>query len=296
VGRRYTFGFQRLQYCLGEHGGKLSLESGRLDQLLYWPWPWCDDGFSGWKPARQVASAETDGVREITPRQQWYEYYRQDPAGALEQLRELLPDPDRETYTTASQPAWPLLTLLEALIRNQQYSEAEALGLLILASDRSDTVRWPAARRLFHMYVIDVNDGQGAAQMYGHLENFDDPGVKDGTYEYLMELFLGEEGLAGRGGDPQQLSAGAYGQPGLSNYPNPFNPVSVVSFTLPEQTEVRIEVFNIAGQRVATLVNETLTAGTHTATFDGSRLASGLYLARMQLGSTVLTHKMMLVK
>ena len=58
----------------------------------------------------------------------------------------------------------------------------------------------------------------------------------------------------------------------------------------------RVEVYNIAGQRVATLANGQMPAGVHTTSFDGSALASGVYLVRMQLGSEIFTHKMMLVK
>ena len=80
------------------------------------------------------------------------------------------------------------------------------------------------------------------------------------------------------------------------NYPNPFNPATQIRFELPGSVEVRLEVYNLMGQRVATLVNGTMSAGTHAATFDGTSLASGVYLYRLQAGTTVLTRKMMLVK
>ncbi|MCH8569214.1 MAG: hypothetical protein LAT67_13145, partial [Balneolales bacterium] len=56
------------------------------------------------------------------------------------------------------------------------------------------------------------------------------------------------------------------------NYPNPFNPTTQINFTLPESAEVSLDVFNLQGQRVAMLVNATRAAGSHTITFDGSRL------------------------
>ncbi|MCH8567763.1 MAG: FG-GAP-like repeat-containing protein [Balneolales bacterium] len=80
------------------------------------------------------------------------------------------------------------------------------------------------------------------------------------------------------------------------NYPNPFNPTTTIQYGLPETTNIRLDVFNMLGQRVATLVNGEQTAGYHTAQFDGQRLASGIYIYRLQAGTNVLTRKMVLVK
>jgi hypothetical protein len=80
------------------------------------------------------------------------------------------------------------------------------------------------------------------------------------------------------------------------NYPNPFNPTTNISFTLPQSSDVTLEVFNMQGQRVATLVNSTLGAGSHTVPFNAENLSSGIYLYRMTAGAFSQTNKMMLVK
>lgn len=80
------------------------------------------------------------------------------------------------------------------------------------------------------------------------------------------------------------------------NYPNPFNPTTNIHYELPREAEVRLEVFDLLGRKVATLVDSRQLAGRYTFTFDGSGLASGLYLFRLQAGNFTKVHKMLLVK
>ncbi|MFO8029508.1 MAG: T9SS type A sorting domain-containing protein, partial [Cyclonatronaceae bacterium] len=78
--------------------------------------------------------------------------------------------------------------------------------------------------------------------------------------------------------------------------PNPFNPSTNIRFTLPEAQEVRLEVYTVTGQRVATLVNERRAAGVHTVVFDGANLSSGVYVYRIIAGPHVETRKMTFIK
>ena len=80
------------------------------------------------------------------------------------------------------------------------------------------------------------------------------------------------------------------------NYPNPFNPTTVIRFGLPEAADVRLEIYDIAGRRVAILADDTRAAGWYKVNFDGSALASGVYIYRLQAGDYVQSKKFVLVK
>ncbi len=83
------------------------------------------------------------------------------------------------------------------------------------------------------------------------------------------------------------------------NYPNPFNPVTNISFSLPKASEVKLNVYNLLGQKIAVLVNDFKQAGVYTYKLDASSLrsmASGMYIYRLQVGSQVICKKMILMK
>lgn len=88
---------------------------------------------------------------------------------------------------------------------------------------------------------------------------------------------------------PQQIALN-------QNYPNPFNPVTTISFVLPEPAAVRLEVYNMLGAKVATLYDGFAESGLNNVRFDGSALASGIYLYRLQTAETSLSRRMLLVK
>jgi photosystem II stability/assembly factor-like uncharacterized protein len=80
------------------------------------------------------------------------------------------------------------------------------------------------------------------------------------------------------------------------NYPNPFNPATNISFNIPAQALVTLKVYDILGREMAVLVNEVRNKGLYTVTFDGSRLASGVYFYRLNAGDFTETKRMMLLK
>ncbi|MBU1936047.1 T9SS type A sorting domain-containing protein [bacterium] len=82
----------------------------------------------------------------------------------------------------------------------------------------------------------------------------------------------------------------------LSAHPNPFNPSTRITFDLVKASHVTLKVFDVLGRDVATLVNKTYSAGTHSVTFDGSHLPSGIYFYRLLAGDFIQTKKMVLLK
>jgi hypothetical protein len=80
------------------------------------------------------------------------------------------------------------------------------------------------------------------------------------------------------------------------NYPNPFNPTTAIDFAVEYRTDVNLSVYNIAGEKVAELVNSEFAAGSHSVVFDASVLPSGVYIYQIQAGTFADQHKMILVK
>jgi aminopeptidase N len=82
----------------------------------------------------------------------------------------------------------------------------------------------------------------------------------------------------------------------VANYPNPFNPTTNISFSIPERDLVTLKVYDILGNEVATLMNEERESGEHTVRFDASALTSGIYFYKLISGSFSQVRKMLLIK
>jgi hypothetical protein len=82
----------------------------------------------------------------------------------------------------------------------------------------------------------------------------------------------------------------------FQNYPNPFNPSTTIKYQLSNKTNVQMEVFDVIGRKVLTLVNNQQQAGIYTVNFDASRLSSGMYFIRFKAGSFHQIQKISLIK
>lgn len=81
-----------------------------------------------------------------------------------------------------------------------------------------------------------------------------------------------------------------------NNYPNPFNPTTIIKYSIPEASFTSLIIYNELGKEVSTLINETKSAGTYEVEFNASNLSSGVYYYKLQAGSFTETKKMILAK
>ncbi|MFZ1081395.1 MAG: T9SS type A sorting domain-containing protein, partial [Candidatus Kryptoniota bacterium] len=80
------------------------------------------------------------------------------------------------------------------------------------------------------------------------------------------------------------------------NYPNPFNPLTTINYQLQVGGFVTLKVYDVLGREVETLVSGPQAAGFHTAPFNGTKLASGVYFYQMRIDNYISTKKMLLLK
>lgn len=149
-----------------------------------------------------------------------------------------------------------------------------------------------AAERLVTGQVC-LSDGQPVAGAQVAL--FDLTDLRAGAVARATTDAAGAFALSGRGGRtlPDGFALGP-------NYPNPFNPSTIIPYQLPVATHVRLEVFNVLGQRVTTLVDGERPGGFHTAVWDatnaaGQAVGAGVYFYRLSSRDALLTGKMVLI-
>jgi hypothetical protein len=124
---------------------------------------------------------------------------------------------------------------------------------------------------------------------------FADAGLNNGKYQYRLKQidldgsFEYSQSVEVEIGTPMTFSLS-------QNYPNPFNPATTISYSIPEAADVTLKVFDVTGTEVATLVNSRQDAGSYSFNFDASKLASGMYIYKIEAGKYNAVKKMMLLK
>ena len=109
-----------------------------------------------------------------------------------------------------------------------------------------------------------------------------------------FKLLIGESGYIGENNDGISVIPNTYSL--SQNFPNPFNPKTTFTYSLPEAVHVNIQIFNILGERVATLVNEQMNAGSHMIRWNAGNIATGVYFYRIRAGNYHAVKKMVFIK
>lgn len=104
-----------------------------------------------------------------------------------------------------------------------------------------------------------------------------------------IQLIKEVVGAVGKNGPPSEYAL-------EQNYPNPFNPSTTINFTIGKISNVKLRIYNILGQQVATLLDTRMTPGSHSVVFDAAKLASGVYFYRLEAGEFTSVKKMLLIK
>jgi len=82
----------------------------------------------------------------------------------------------------------------------------------------------------------------------------------------------------------------------MQNYPNPFNNTTTIRYAVPEETDIQLEIFDISGRLVETLISQLHQPGFYDLKWSGRQAASGIYFIKLEAAKTVLTQKMILLK
>lgn len=168
--------------------------------------------------------------------------------------------------------------------------------------------QWPLPENLAYANDTLKTAGMGGFPL-GDLFHWWNPAVREGATDYYSAWKAQAENEKSRimtwlesGKDPV---ASVLRLPGAivpadytlgQNYPNPFNPTTKITYSVPVSGPVSIKIYNAIGQEVVTLYDGIQQAGNYLATFDGSQLAGGVYLYRLQSANTSMTRKFVLMK
>jgi len=124
----------------------------------------------------------------------------------------------------------------------------------------------------------------------GFSGNFDDGTCKSDCFYWIITRKFATVGINQIGTEiPERYQL-------MQNYPNPFNPMTSIEFSIPKQGFVRLNIYDITGRLISTLLNENKSEGSYRIQFDASKLSSGVYFYKMESGNFVSVKRMILVK
>lgn len=190
--------------------------------------------------------------------------------------------------------------LLESCIANC-YAVTEKTDMAIEKLDKIKA-NYPKTRfallanvQKFYQYYFKKSDKASAEKIYNELVNdYKD----DRNVVYLASLLNRSNGLKKEqnpDGNKETKTETPVGF-SLSNYPNPFNPSTIIRYSIPQNLHVKLVVYDVTGKEVKTLVDETKQAGSYTVEFIAGKYASGVYYYKLEAGDYKNIQKMVLVK
>jgi|GEM_PF-2603945 len=185
----------------------------------------------------------------------------------------------------------------QCLIEDKRYTEAAKNYSNLASKYNNSEVEKYSLFNEGYVYLAYLKDFKKASKKFDELaaKYSDDQLVFESNY--LLNQAAIE---SGQNNTSQQLQKSESVTPTdyqlAQNYPNPFNPTTTINYQLPKAGHVTLKIYDVLGNEVKTLVNEMKEMGRYTATFDASKLASGMYVYQIKANDFMATKKMLLLK
>ncbi len=197
-----------------------------------------------------------------------------------------------ESFSSSSK-YYPLVSKLIAdnNLQTGQFDEAISTYDNLIKTYPNDYYGINARFQKLFAYINKKNDKASAQQMLTQLNalNLTDP-------IWTIQIQQAENLLGSSSNNSYNSVTSALKGYAVMNYPNPFNPSTLIQYQLPKDGVVTLKVFDILGREIKTLVDRYKTQGTYTVPFDASKLASGIYFYQLRSGNFISTKKMLLMK
>lgn len=174
--------------------------------------------------------------------------------------------------------------------------EGNSVNLVWRTSSESNNKGFEVERSIdnqTYAKIAEISGNGTTSEM--NFYSFTDKNVNSGKYYYRLKQidfngdFTYSETIEISINQPESFSLS-------QNFPNPFNPSTTITFSVPEKSNVSLQVYDLLGKEIATLMNEVKAAGNYTINFDASRLSSGVYYYRLVAGNFISVRKMNLIK
>jgi hypothetical protein len=191
---------------------------------------------------------------------------------------------------------------VQAKIDQRNYDDAITLAQSLIASSPDDELWFYCNSELVLAYeakgdLTSAEASYSAMQSRGQSINSEGTANLRQILDHARTVGTGSSAQgSGNSNDPLNQTAKTTSSITSQNFPNPFNPQTVISYNLPENSLVQLKVYDILGREVATLVNEFQEAGLRTVSFDAASMPSGVYFYRINAGKFSEVKKMLLMK